>query len=108
MQNAYAMQRCVNELMETFAAFINNCAQREFDTNEVADEIELQQLNIEDAIKVLNAIAALQAHVNSTREIQEQLLLNFKSTLNMLDTNVRDEFANAYTTISCFYAGELN
>jgi predicted transcriptional regulator len=107
MQNAYAMQSCVNELMETLAAFINNCAQREFNAKEVADEMELQQLNIADAIKVLNAIAVLQQHVNSTKETQEQLLSNFTSTLNMLDTNVRDEFANAYTTISCFYAGEL-
>lgn len=108
MQNAYAMQCCVNELMETFAAFINNCAQREFDADELADQIELQQLNIADAIKVLNAIAVLQQHANSTRETQEQLLSNFISTLNMLDTNVRDEFADAYTTISCFYAGELD
>lgn len=108
MQNAYAMQRCINELLETLAAFINNCAQREFNAKEVADEIELQQLNIEDAVTVITAIAALQAHANSTRETQEQQLSNFTSTLNMLDTATRDEFADAYTTISCFYADELD
>lgn len=95
------MHNVIAEFMQCFAAYMQQCAA-------LAEDAELEPADAEDIAKLAQQLPLLYAVVYEKRSAQIAALNALEtSCLNMLDTNVRDFFANVYTVNALFRSNEL-
>ena len=95
------MHNVIAEFLQCFAAYMQHVAM-------LADDTELEPADAEDAVKIAQQLPLLYAVVYSPRAAQCAALDALEvNCLNMLDTNVRDFFANLYTVNALFRSNEL-
>ena len=95
------MHNVIAEFLQCFAAYLQHVAM-------LADDTELEPADAKDIVKLAAQAPKLYAAVYSPHAAQCAALDSLETNcLNMLDTNVRDFFANLYTVNALFRSNEL-